>query len=196
MVDKSIHIHVTSAAGLDDVERFGKNDPYASFTLDLNDKSAFKKTSVKKNAGRHAEWNEVVILNNYDPSRHRTLYVDVMDDEKLADEPIGFASIPLYQAADAPNKSFKGKFDLFNDKNKHKGFISLTITIIETSRSGENITNSNPEVKGESQADSDHQKHIKKLIRLEHASDAATLAAGAALVFGAKNLLGGDKKKE
>jgi len=190
-----IHIHAREAHGLKDVERFGSNDPYAQFSLDLEDKDGFKKTSTKEGAGRNVEWNETIILPNYDPARHHNLYVDILDNEKLADEVIGYATIPLYQAADAVGKSFKGKFNVFNDDGKHKGTISLTISIIDSSRAGENITNASPEVEGTSSASDEHAKHIKSLKRKETASDAATLALGIAAVVGAKHALSGDKKE-
>ncbi|KAF9360706.1 hypothetical protein BGX34_007610 [Mortierella sp. NVP85] len=191
----SVHIIASEAHGLKDVERFGSNDPYAKFTLDLEDKQSAKQTSVKKNAGRNVEWNETIVLDNYDPSRHHNLYVDVLDQEKLADEVIAFATIPLYQANDAPGKSFKGKFNVFKEDGKHKGTISLTITIIDSSRAGEHITNDNPEVEGTSSATEEHQKHIKSLARKETASDVATVVAVGAAIVGAKTLLGGDKKE-
>ena len=194
----SVHIVARHADSLPDVERFGKNDPYAQFSLNVDDKKSFKKTSVKKNAGKSVEWNETVVLDNYNPAQHRFLYVDVYDQETAADEVIGFASIPLYQAADAPGKSFKGKFHLYDDDSKEKGSISLTISIIESDKAASHVANDGAEVQGQSSAEEEHKKHIKSQKRLEHASDAATMAAligGAALLKGA---LGGAKeaKKE
>ncbi|KAF9360708.1 hypothetical protein BGX34_007612 [Mortierella sp. NVP85] len=195
-MSKSLHIVARHANSLEDVERFGKNDPYAQFSLDLEDKHSFKKTSVKKNAGKNVEWNETIILDNYDPARHRTLFVEIMDEEKAADAVIGYTAIPLYQAADALNQSLKAKFDLFNDDGKQKGTVSLTITIIDSNRAGENWANDGPEVKGISEANSEHQKRIKSLKRKEHASDAAGIALGVGALLGAKVLLGGGDKKE
>ncbi|KAF9360703.1 hypothetical protein BGX34_007607 [Mortierella sp. NVP85] len=193
----SVHIVARHADSLPDVERFGKNDPYAQFSLNIADSKSFKKTSVKKNAGKQVEWNEVVVLDNYNPAQHRLLYVDVYDQEALADEVIGFASIPLYQANDAPGKSFKGKFDLYDDDNKPKGSISLTISIVESDKAGSHVANDGAEVQGQSSADEEHKKHIKSQKRKEHASDAATAAVllgGAALLKGA--LSGGKEAKK
>ncbi|KAK3816490.1 MAG: C2 domain-containing protein, partial [Benniella sp.] len=190
-MSKSLHIVARHANSLEDVETFGKNDPYAQFSLDLEDKDGFKKTSVKKNAGKNVEWNETIILDNYDPARHHTLYVEILDQEKGADAVIGYTAVPLYQAADAPNQSFKAKFDLLNDDGKQKGTVSLTITIIDSSQAGAHITNDNPEVKGFSEDKSEHQKRIKGLKRKEHASDAAAIALGVGAILGAKAVLGG-----
>ncbi|KAK3816494.1 MAG: C2 domain-containing protein, partial [Benniella sp.] len=190
----SVHIVARHADSLPDVERLGKNDPYAQFSLNLADDKSFKPTSVKKNAGKSVEWNETVILDNYNPAQHRFLYVDVYDQEALADEVIGFASIPLYQAADAPNKSFKGKFQLYDDDNKEKGSISLTISIVESDKVGSFVANDGAEVQGQSSAEEDHKKHIKSQKRKEKASDAATVAAVGAALFGLKSVLGGGKE--
>ncbi|KAF9360707.1 hypothetical protein BGX34_007611 [Mortierella sp. NVP85] len=187
-MSQSVHIIARRAGSLEDVERFGKNDPYAQFSLDLEDKDSFKKTSTKKNAGKSVEWNEVIVLDNYDSSRHTKLYAEILDQESLGDEPIGYATIPLYQVVDAPGNSFKGRFDLFDDDNKQKGYISLTITIIDSDRAGEDYARDEPEVDGESTSSEEHQKRIKKLKLKEQ--------AGAAL-FGAKSLLSGnDERKE
>ncbi|KAK3816491.1 MAG: C2 domain-containing protein [Benniella sp.] len=191
-----IHILAREAHGLKDVERFGSNDPYAQFTLDLADKQSFKKTSTKEGAGRNVEWNETIVLENYDPARHHNLYVDILDNEKLADEVIGYATIPLYQVTDAAGKSFKGKFDVFNDDGKQKGTIFLTISIIDSSEVGSNITNNGPEAEGLSNASEEQQKHIKKLKLKETAGDAAAAVAVGAALFGLKSALSGGDNKE
>jgi hypothetical protein len=193
---KALHIVARHANSLKDVESFGKNDPYAQFSLNLEDKHGFKKTSVKKNAGKNVEWNETVILDNYDPAHHRILYVEILDQEKAADAVIGYTTVPLYQAADAPNHSLKAKFDLLDDDGKQKGTVSLTITIIDSNRAGENWANDGPEVKGISEDNTEHQKRIKSLKRKEHASDAAAFALGVGAIIGAKTLLGKGDKKE
>jgi hypothetical protein len=162
--------------------------------LNLEDAKNSKQTSVKKNAGKNVEWDETVVLDNYDPSSHQKLFVEVLDSETLGDEPIGFTGIPLFQANDAPGKTFKGKFDLYDDDGKAKGTISLTITVIDSAQAGAHITNDNPEVKGESSLTNEHQKRFKSIKNKERAGDlaaAATVLGGAALLKGA--LGGGDK---
>ncbi|KAK3815010.1 MAG: C2 domain-containing protein [Benniella sp.] len=192
-MSKSLHIVARHANALEDVERFGKNDPYARFLLNVEDKNP-KKTSVKKNAGKNVEWEETVVLDNYDPSSHHNLFVEVLDSETLGDEPIGFTSIPLNQVNDAQGKSFKGKFDLYDDDSKAKGTISLTISVIDSDRAGAHITNDNPEVKGVSTLTAEHQKRFKSIKRKEQAGDLAAAAAVIGGLAAGKALLGGGDK--
>ncbi|KAF9366329.1 hypothetical protein BGX34_004254 [Mortierella sp. NVP85] len=193
-MSKSLHIVARHANALEDVERFGKNDPYARFLLDLQDAKNSKQTSVKKNAGKNVEWEEVVVLDNYDASRHQKLFVEVLDSETLGDEPIGFTGISLYQVNDAPGKSFKGKFDLYDDDGKAKGTISLTITVVDSDRSGAHITNDNPEAKGEASLTDEHQKRFKSIKRKEQLGDLAAAAAVLGGAAAAKAALGGGDK--
>ncbi|KAG0222411.1 hypothetical protein BGX31_009163 [Mortierella sp. GBA43] len=183
----SLHIVARHADKLRDVESFGKNDPYARFSLNIDDKDSFKKTTVMKNAGRNVEWNEEITLDNYDPDLHPKLYVEVMDDEHLADAVIGFAAIPLYQVNDAYGRTFKGRFPLHDDDFKRKGTISLTITVTDEGESAPR--NDEPEQEGIADTTDDHKSRIKTLKRLEHASDAAAIAVGIGAIFGAKHLL-------
>lgn len=176
----------------------GKNDPYVVFSFDPEaDKDQTVKTSTKKNAGTTVEWNENVTLRNYDPSRHSNLYVEVWDQEKGVDQPIGFTVIPLYQVQDAPGKSYKGRFDLYDDASKQKGTIHLTLTSRPESEATSHVTHDGPEVQGTSSLDEKAQKKIKSAHRKEQAGDAvlgaAALGLGAALLGGA---LGGSKKPE
>ncbi|KAF8930755.1 C2 domain-containing protein [Dissophora ornata] len=188
----SLQVTVHRANHLDDVEHFGKNDPYAQITLNFADSHSFQKTSVKKNGGKDVEWEQTLTLEEFDQSEHHDLYVEVLDDETTVDAPIGFTAIPLHQVLDAPGRSFKGKFDLFTPDGKQKGTISLTVTVLQAGHSAHE--NDGPEVKGQSQIVSDHQKRIKALKYKEKAADGAALAGAAALAVGAKFLL--DKHKD
>ncbi|KAK3816492.1 MAG: C2 domain-containing protein [Benniella sp.] len=181
-MSKSLVVIARHANALEDVENFGKNDPYCLFTLDLEDKQSFEITSTKDNAGNNVEWNEVVVLENFDASRHHNLFVEVFDKEKGVDQIIGYTTIPLHQVNDAPNQSFKGKFDLLNTDGKQKGTISLTIAVVDAARSGDDHTNSGPEVNGQSTNDSKHQDRISSITRTEKAGDAAAVIAGLGLL--------------
>ncbi|KAG0205278.1 hypothetical protein BGX28_003080 [Mortierella sp. GBA30] len=181
----TIKITVHKAEHLDDVEHFGKNDPYVKATLNFKDKDSYQKTSVKKNAGRHAEWNETLTLDNYIPSEHHELYVEIFDSDMGVDPPIGFCAIPLRQINDAPNKVFRGQFQLYTPKGKEKGTVSLTVAVVQA---GHAVPQSNlPEVKGISQIVTDHQHRMQSSKRNEKFSDIGmTAAAIGGLIFAKK----------
>ncbi|KAF9090784.1 Extended synaptotagmin-1 [Mortierella sp. GBA35] len=186
----SLKITVHAAANLEDVERTGKNDPYVQLSVDLN--KQFQKTKTIKNAGKEAEWDQTITIAEFDRQENEFLYVEVLDEETLADEPIGFAAIPLNQVFSAQGHAITGRFDLYKVDGKQKGEILLTIAVVSPGQTEphHNYT----EVRGHSQIVSAQQARIRSLKHKETASDAATVAAGAALVgLGAKFLFGGKK---
>ncbi|KAF9165952.1 hypothetical protein BGX21_000532 [Mortierella sp. AD011] len=182
----TINIFVHGANHLEDVERFGKNDPYAQFTLNFEDKSFFQKTATKKNAGSDVEWDQEVNLDYYNPEEHNNLYVEIYDEEASVDAPIGFAAIPLRQVRDAAHHSYKARYELFRPNGDQKGTIDLTISILKPGQEARAATAGKPEEKGFSELDAQHQHHIKNKRNLERAADAATLLAGVAALAGAK----------
>ncbi|KAF9112572.1 hypothetical protein BGX27_003163 [Mortierella sp. AM989] len=194
-MSSSLSVYVHNADHLEDVERLGKNDPYTQITLNYEDKASFQKTATKKNGGKNPEWNQNLVLDNYDQTKHQNLYVEVFDEEKGVDEPIAFTSIPLRQVLDAPNHVYKGKFDLYNTDSKQKGTISLTISILQPGQSAGSGAPTATEVKGYSQIETAHQKRFKSAQNKERAADGATLAALAAAGGIASSLLGGGAKK-
>ncbi|KAF9112575.1 hypothetical protein BGX27_003166 [Mortierella sp. AM989] len=191
----TLQIYAHSAHHLEDVERFGKNDPYAQFSLDFTEKKSFQKTAVKKNAGKDVDWNQNLNIDNFDPSKHHNLYVEILDEETTADEPIGFTAIPLRQVLDAPGQSFKGKFDLFTTDSKQKGTVTLTISALKPGQSAHGV-NPTPELKGYSQIETDHQRRVKSLARKEKVADAGLAAAVIGGLIGAKALHDAHKKAE
>ncbi|KAF9101677.1 hypothetical protein BGX29_005348 [Mortierella sp. GBA35] len=186
----SLKITVHDASRLEDVERFGKNDPYAQVSLDLK---TFQKTKTVNNAGKQVTWNQTLTIDNFDPQAHPELYVEVLDSETLADEVIGFAAIPLSQVISAQGHAIRGRFELFNDDAKQKGEIVLTIAVVAAGQAEPHHT-AGTEVRGTSHVVSAHQARIKALERKEAASDAASLAAAGALAMGAKAILDGNKR--
>ncbi|KAF9898518.1 Cytosolic phospholipase A2 zeta [Lobosporangium transversale] len=190
-MSQSLQVTIHQASQLDDVEAFGKNDPYARVTLDFERKELYQKTATKKNAGNDVEWNQTVVLSDYEPSQHHYLYVEVLDDETGADAPIGFAAIPLSQVRSAPNETLRAKYDLYTPSGKEKGTITLTIQALQPGEQASHSTHSGPEVKGQSQIVTEHHDKVKSQRNKERATDAA-VAAGAAGVLGlAGALLGG-----
>ncbi|KAF9344635.1 hypothetical protein BGX26_004093 [Mortierella sp. AD094] len=193
----SLQVYVHGVNHLKDVEHFGKNSPYVQFSVDIQDKTSFTKTAVKKRAGDDVDWNETLTIDNFAPSQHHTLYVEVLDHETLADAVIGYAAIPLHQVAEAQGHIFKGKFDLFTSKGEQKGTIDLTIADLKPGQDAHNVS-SRPEEKGKSQIDTDHQTRIKSLVNKEHLSEgagaAAALLAAAGIAVGAKYVADQHKK--
>ncbi|KAF9090781.1 hypothetical protein BGX29_005346 [Mortierella sp. GBA35] len=177
----SLKVHVYKAQGLEDVERFGKNDPYVQVAVDL--KKKFKATRAIKNAGKEAAWDEALIIDEYNPEQDENLYLEVLDKETLADEPIAFTTIPLHQVLAAEGRVVRGHFGLHTVKGKSKGEILITIAVVAP---GGQANEPTQEVQGISEASIAHQAHIKSLANKESASDAAALAAFGAAVVGAK----------
>ncbi|KAF9911153.1 hypothetical protein BX616_010664 [Lobosporangium transversale] len=167
----NLQVDIHSAKSLRDTEDFGRNDPYARVSLDMKNDAAYKKTTTKSNAGRSAEWNETVVLTDFDPSLHAFLYVEVMDEEHGTDAPIGFADIPLNQVNSATNKSLSGRFDLYTEKGKQKGTITLTISVLAANEEARPIP-SPAETEHKSQYLNDHQERFKELERKEDLGDA------------------------
>ncbi|KAF9568823.1 hypothetical protein EC968_002844 [Mortierella alpina] len=193
-MSQSLKITVHKAEHLDDVEHMGKNDPYAQFSLDFKQNDLFKKqkTSVKKDAGKSPEWNETVTIDNFNPTEHHELYVEVLEDDIGIDPPIGFCAIPLSQITKAENHVFRGCFDLYTPSGKPKGTIHLTIAVVNAGQAAPACHNA--EVKGLSQIVTDHQHRIKTMKTNEKVSDAGTAAAIIGGLFAAKKVHDGMNK--
>ncbi|KAG0209888.1 hypothetical protein BGX33_005267 [Mortierella sp. NVP41] len=187
----TLKITVHEASRLEDVERFGKNDPYARVAINIADPKNFQKTKTKKNAGKEAVWNETLTLQNFSVHDHLELYVEVMDEETTADEPIAFCAIPLTQVHTTPHHALRGRFNLFTVDGKQKGEIVLTIAVVIPGQAEPHHVGA--EVQGTSRVDTAHQARMKNLKNKEKAADGATLLAGGALALGAKYLI--DKHK-
>ncbi|KAF9112574.1 hypothetical protein BGX27_003165 [Mortierella sp. AM989] len=192
----SIQVYVHSAGHLEDVERFGKNDPYARVMLDLEDKATFVKTSTKKNAGTNPEFNQSLLISSYNADRNEKLYIELLDEETTADEPIAFAAIPLNQVKSSPNQILKGKFDLYTADGKQRGTITLTIAILAFGQEQHSHDAGGQEIKGYSEIDTEQQKRIKSLQNKERAGDLAVAAAIGGGLFAAKSALGGKEEKK
>ncbi|KAG0249983.1 hypothetical protein BG011_008739 [Mortierella polycephala] len=190
----TLKVTVHSAEGMDDVEHFGKNDPYVQVGLNLKDPKAFVKTTVKKNAGKHAEWNQTLSVEEYDPNTQHELYVEIFDKETTIDAPIGFLAIPLRQVTEAPNSIFRGAFNIFKPDGKEKGTISLTLAVVQAGQAAPNVTVS--EVRGQSQVVTEHQNRIKSAKNHEKAADVGIAAAIVGGVFGAKKLHDSHKESQ
>ncbi|KAF9285076.1 hypothetical protein BGZ68_004171 [Mortierella alpina] len=190
----SLKITVHKAEHLDDVESLGKNDPYVQVSLDIKNKDSFQKTSVKKNAGKNAEWNETLSLENYIPGQNHTLYLEILESDIGIDPPIGFAAIPLSQVTNAQGYVFRGVFNLFTPSGKEKGTVSLTLAAVQAGQPAPH--GEHAEVKGLSQIESDHKHRIESLKRNEKVSDAATAAAILGGLFAAKTVYDSTQKKD
>ncbi|KAF9955419.1 hypothetical protein BGZ70_010245 [Mortierella alpina] len=190
----SLKITVHKVENLDDVERAGKNDPYVQATLDIKIKDSFQKTSVKKNAGKNAEWNETLSLENYIPGQHHTLYVEVLESDIGIDPPIAFAAIPLSQLTSAQGHVLRGVFKLYTPSGKEEGTVHLTLAAVQAGQAaphGDHV-----EVKGLTQIESEHKHRIETLKRNEKVGDAATAAAIIGGLFASKAIYDSTQKKD
>ncbi|KAF9907057.1 hypothetical protein EC991_011361 [Linnemannia zychae] len=183
----SLKVTVHEATHLEDVERFGKNDPYARVSLVVDNTKAYQKTKTIKNAGKEAAWNQTLTLENFNPQEHPELYVEILDEETTADEPIAFTAIPLHQVLSAQGHAVRGRFNLFTVGGKERGEILLTITVVSPGQTEGHHPST--EIRGTSHIVSAQQHRIKSLKQKESAADGATLAAAAGLAVGAKFLL-------
>ncbi|KAG0246707.1 hypothetical protein BGX31_010576 [Mortierella sp. GBA43] len=154
-----VRIHVRHASALEDSKR--ALITYALFRLDINDDEEYKKTEFVEYSGNDVKWNEVVIIKNYDPSKHHTLYVEVMGEAQTYEKVIRYAAIPLDQVVSTPSKTFGGIFDLYDANGRPTGTISLTISAI-----GPHVSNERPDIKGASTIEGGHQELIKILYPL------------------------------
>ncbi|KAG0317838.1 hypothetical protein BGZ99_006065 [Dissophora globulifera] len=194
----SLQVSVLRANQLDDVETVGKNDPYCRVSLVNDDKTKFQKTAVKKDAGKNVEWNQTLTLEDFQPTQHHLLYVDILDDDLMSDAPIGFAAIPLSQVEHATGRAMKGTFNLFTPGGKQKGTVSLFLAILSAGQGNVQVPDVS-EMQGLSEIDNDHQHRIKSMKRKEQATDAAMAAGVIGGLLGAKALFDGHKtaaKKE
>ncbi|KAG0320135.1 hypothetical protein BGZ97_000637 [Linnemannia gamsii] len=129
-----LQITIHKASGLEDVERFGKNDPYARVALDAATDADFQRTRTIPNAGKNVSWEETIIIAEFHPETQHTLFVEVLDRERHDDDLIAFTGIPLQQVLSTPGQSFRGRFDLFKHIGSKKGEIVLSIAVIPSGK--------------------------------------------------------------
>lgn len=176
----SLSVVVHTASNLHNVETFGKQDPYVQFAVTLEDKHAFQKTFTAKDAGKDASWNQSFEL----PLRGEPdLYIEVMDEEKGADELIGFAAVPLNQVVQSPGGAMRGQFDIYTVKGDNAGSLQLTLT----SRGFNSPPGQQQQqiVQGRSYISEEHLKRVKSLRNKGIAGDVGGALFGAALAAGA-----------
>ncbi|KAF9582091.1 hypothetical protein BGW38_000663 [Lunasporangiospora selenospora] len=197
--EQHIDIDVFRAAKLEDVDKFGDNDPYVfAFTnsLEKDDVKKGARTEVAKK-GRNPNWNQQLHLKGVRADA-LYLYIEVMDDETGIDEPIAFATIPLQQVRNANGQRLQGSFDLYNKDGREHGALILGIRIRQPSEDPDDDEEGpHSEERRVSMVDEDHKARFKKLVNKEHLGDAAqVVAAGAAAaaIFGA--VFGGSKQKK
>ncbi|GJJ72011.1 hypothetical protein EMPS_04368 [Entomortierella parvispora] len=187
--DGSLEVTIHSAHGLDDVERFGKNDAYTRISLDFKHDKSFEKTFVHKNGGENPVWNQTLTLKDLKPEYH-DLYLEILDDETTVDAPIAFAAIPLNQVFESPNNTFSGKFDVYTPSGKTKGEINLTIRALQPDESAQGqVSYDGSDRKGISRIDEAHQKRVKSLKNKETAADVGGVALAGLAALGAGYLL-------
>ncbi|KAG9069754.1 hypothetical protein KI688_009079 [Linnemannia hyalina] len=186
----TLKVTIHQAEHLEDVERFGKNDPYARVSLTVDGKYPAK-TQVIKNAGKEAAWNKTVEVPDYNPQEQDTLYLEILDEETGFDEPIAFTAIPLHQVLSAQGHAIRGRFGLHTTGGKTKGEVLVSIVVISPGQT--EGAHPQTEIRGEVRLDSAQQKRINSLSRKEKAGDLGTAALLIGAVVGAKALHDGQK---
>ncbi|KAI8143714.1 C2 domain-containing protein [Fennellomyces sp. T-0311] len=177
----TLSLNIVSAQDMPDVEKFGKQDPYVQFTLNLNDKNSFQKTFVQEDAGKSATWNQSFELKLVGEPE---LFVEVMDKEKGVDEIIGFCAIPINQVAQAPGGTMNGRFNLFLVNGENAGSIDIGMTV-QGFNSPPGNQNSQQKVQGRSYISEEHLKRLKSMKHKAFAGDVGTAVLGGALAVGA-----------
>ncbi|KAI8143911.1 C2 domain-containing protein [Fennellomyces sp. T-0311] len=185
----ALTLTVHSATNLKNVETLGKQDPYLRFSYDFSDSKSWQQTFVAKDAGKNATWNQTFQLPP--PGAAPDLFIEVMDEEKGADELIGFAAIPLRQIAQG--QALSAAFQIYTVKSEAAGEVQLTFSTHPQQQGGY------PQGTGQSYVHEGHLKRCKSMRNKGIAADVATVAVGGALAVGA-GLLGkklyDDKKKQ
>ncbi|KAI9260199.1 hypothetical protein BY458DRAFT_516868 [Sporodiniella umbellata] len=172
----SLSINVCSASNLVAVQHFGKQDPYLRMTLDFNQKDSYLKTFTHTDAGDHATWNQSFTVSlNGEPD----LFVEVMNEERTADEIIGFAAIPINQIIYNPGGNMNGLFDVFDLKGVKAGTLHLQLVAIGFPNSQPADMSGAP-MQGRSYVNEAHAQKIKS-----HKNKATGIAVGGALLGGA-----------
>ncbi|KAF9120837.1 hypothetical protein BG015_005960 [Linnemannia schmuckeri] len=140
-----LQITIHKAQGLEDVERFGKNDPYARIALDAAVDADFQRTKTIPNAGKNVSWEETLTIANFNPQTQHTLFVEVLDRERHED-------------------------DLSNSK---KGEITLSIVVIPAGKT--EIPLPGNEKHGQAQFYSAHHERLKAVFPKQYVPDGELL---------------------
>ncbi|KAF9327141.1 hypothetical protein BGZ91_001600 [Linnemannia elongata] len=147
-----LQITIHKAQGLEDVERFGKNDPYARIALDAAVDADFQRTKTIPNAGKNVSWEETLTIANFNPQTQHTLFVEVLS---------------------APDQAFRGRFDLFKHIGSKKGEITLSIVVIPAGTT--DIPLPGNEKQGQAQFYSAHHERLKAVFPKQYVPDGELL---------------------
>ncbi|KAF9973429.1 hypothetical protein BGZ73_003322 [Actinomortierella ambigua] len=180
---KVLDVTVHQAQDLQNVERHGKQDPYVRLFLGLHDPDKGTVTTVKKNAGEFPVWEERLTLEHLKDESH-VLYVEIMDEEKVADRIIAFTAISLSQVRESANHSFTGNFDVYNRDGETRGSITMTLCIRDRDEPAHTHTlNSTFKPhKGKTTIIGEHKKRVGNLVHKKHVSHPISAAANEAVI--------------
>lgn len=170
-----LQITIHEAKGLEDVERFGKNDPYARVFLDTAIDADFQRTKTIPNAGKNVSWEQTIIISDFNPHTQHTLFVEILDRERHDDDLIAFTGIPLQQVLSATGQSFRGRFDLYKHVGAKKGEIVLSIGVIPSGETNPPLPGN--EKHGQAQFYSGHHERLKALFPKTYVPDGELLAS-------------------
>jgi len=115
-----LDITVHSARGLVSKDTFSKNDPYVYVKVG----SHSQKTSVKKNSGKDARWEEVLSFTTSE-GKGQTVNISCYDSDVVIDDLIGSTSITV---EDLVRRGERTEFELFGKKDTRKitGWVTLS----------------------------------------------------------------------
>jgi len=116
-----LRIEVEKATFSTDKDWIGKQDPFVSIQWS-GKKTSFVKTSVKKNSGREAEWNESLQLSfspeiaheAYRAGQTPAVHIQVRDSDMAGSDLIGETKLPFLTFAKLPGRSCSRELALIN----------------------------------------------------------------------------------
>lgn len=162
MAHKILRIHAGHVDALRG-ENLGNCELYAQFGFAEGGKRIFKRTTFKKGNGKTAVWNEIVTYD-FEPSWRDELYIEVFEHENSVHKLVGFSTVLMDKMVKS-NATSKLKFDLLDVNRELKGTITVTISVVDTNKSGSPVSTDGPEKKGENIADDHfHMDRIKSEI--------------------------------
>ncbi|KAI9262772.1 hypothetical protein BY458DRAFT_514945 [Sporodiniella umbellata] len=192
----TLYINVVSASNLIASQRFGKQDPYLQFTLDVNKKDSFTRTFTHKDGGDKASWNQSFTINLNGES---DLFIEVLNEETTTDEAIGFAAIPINQVVHSHGAFMNGLFDVYDIKGQRAGVLNLQLAAQGFPNSQKPDFTSEP-VRGQSYVNETHKERMNASKTKKTGIAVGSAILGGALAVGAgflgKKVYDDHKEKE
>ncbi|KAF9577512.1 hypothetical protein BGW38_007230 [Lunasporangiospora selenospora] len=188
--ETTLDITVHRANGLDDIDKFGGNDPHVFAFINLNETEKGAKTDAAEDI-KDLKWEQTLRIENLaDNTTH--VYVEVMDGGVTSNKPIAYAAIPLSQVGQAPDNTFAGEFKMFDKDGRRRGVVILTLRL----RKSEDPSNDFEEgelQQGISEVHSKHQErfnYLQNKEKLQRFLDNPVVADHTAVFIGTRSTFG------